>query len=70
MPSFKVVYGDGSVAKQTKVEISFDGGGMATGFTDNQGYVSISGSSNSGKIYVSGREVHRGSLNVGEVRAK
>ena len=68
MPSFKVVHPDGSAAKRTKVSISFDGGGMADGFTDDRGYVSISGSNNSGKIFVNGREVHRGNLNVSEVR--
>jgi hypothetical protein len=68
MPSFKVVHPDGSAAKRTKVSISFDGGAMADGFTDDRGYVSISGSNNSGKIFVNGREVHRGSLNISEVR--
>ena len=68
MASFKVVYSDGSIAKKVKVSISVDGGGMAYGFTDNRGYVTISTSGTYGKIYVSGREVHRGSLNIGEVR--
>ena len=68
MPSFKVVHPDGSAARRTKVSISFDGGAMADGITDDRGYVSISGSSTTGKIYVMGREVRRGSLNVSEVR--
>ena len=68
MASFRVVYGDGSAAQNTKVSISFDGGGMADGFTDSRGYVSISGSKNSGKVFVNGSEVHRGSLNISEVR--
>jgi len=69
MPSFKVVHPDGSAAKRTKVSISLDGGGMADGFTDDRGYVSISGSNTSGKIFVNGREVHRGSLNATEIIA-
>ncbi|WP_133511891.1 hypothetical protein [Candidatus Thiosymbion oneisti] len=69
MPTFKVVYPDGSVAKNTKVNVSFDGGGMKSGITDTRGYVTISGSSTHGKIYVRGREVHHGSLNIGEVTA-
>lgn len=68
MPSFRVVYSDGSVAKRTKVSISFDGGAMVDGFTDDRGYGSISGSNTYGKIFVNGREVHRGSLNISEVR--
>lgn len=68
MPSFKVVHPDGSAAKRTKVTVSFDGGGMADGITDDRGYVSISGSNSNGKIFVGGREVHRGSLNISEVR--
>ena len=67
MPTFKVVYSDGSLAKNTKVSISFDGGGMADGFTDSRGIVTISGSNTYGKIYVSGKEVWKGSLNISEV---
>jgi len=69
MPSFKVVFPDGSAAKRSKVSVSFDGGGMADGITDDRGYVTISGSGTSGKVFVRGREVHRGSLNISEVRA-
>ena len=70
MASFKVVYGDGSIAKNTKVSISVEGGGMAYGFTDDRGYVTISTSSTYGKIIVNGKTVHQGSLNIGEVRIK
>lgn len=70
MPSFRVLYSDGSIAKNTKVSISFNGGGMVDGFTDSQGYVSLSGSSNNGKIYVSGKQVWDGSLSISEVRAR
>lgn len=68
MPSFRVLYGDGSIAKRTKVSISVDGGGMAYGFTDDRGYVTISTSKSYGKIIVNGRTVHQGSLNIGEIR--
>lgn len=68
MPSFKVVHADGSAARRTKVTIAFDRGGMAYGVTDDRGYVSISGSSNTGKIIVNGREVWKGPLSVSEVR--
>jgi len=64
---FKVVYADGSLAKKTKIAISVDGGGMAYGFTDNRGYVTISTSGTYGKIIINGRIVHKGSLNIGEV---
>ncbi|MES9856846.1 MAG: hypothetical protein ABW166_09625 [Sedimenticola sp.] len=69
MASFKVVFPDGSPAKNTKVDISFDNGGMASGITDSRGYVSVSGSSTYGKVFVRGRQVHSGSLNIGEVIA-
>lgn len=68
MASFRVVYNSGSPAAKTKVSISVDGGAMASGITDNQGYVSIRTSGTRGKIIVDGRTVHTGSLNVGEVR--
>ena len=71
MASFKVLYGDGSAASNTKVTISVDGvlsGGMAYGFTDSRGNVTISTSGSNGKIIVNGRTVHNGSLNIGEVR--
>ncbi|NEW60329.1 hypothetical protein GSY74_03450 [Sulfurovum sp. bin170] len=68
MAQFRIVYQDGSVAKNTKVQVSFNGGGMKTGFTDSRGDVTISGSSTYGKIFVRGREVHSGSLNIGEVK--
>jgi hypothetical protein len=67
MASFRVVYPDNSAAANTKVSISVDGGGMATGFTDGRGYVSISTSGTYGKIIVNGRTVHQGSLSVAEV---
>lgn len=70
MASFRVLYGDGSVAKNTKVSISVQGGGMAYGFTDNRGYVSISTSGTYGKIIVNGKTVHQGSLNISEVRVR
>ena len=63
MTSFRVLHGDGSVAWKTKVTISVDRGGMAYGFTDRPGYVTIKTSGNTGKIYVKGRVVHQGSLN-------
>ena len=67
MASFKVVFPDGSLARNTKISISFDGGGMKDGFTDGRGWVSISGSSTYGKIYARGQLVHQGSLNISEV---
>lgn len=67
MASFKVVYGDGSLAKNTKVTISVDRGGVKSGITDSHGYVSITTSNTSGKIIVNGRTIHIGSLNVSEV---
>lgn len=67
MASFRVIFPDGSVAKRKKVVISVSGGGMAEGFTDSQGYVSISTSNTSGKVIIDGRTCHEGSLNVGEV---
>ena len=68
MTSLRVLYMDGSIAKNTKVTISVDAGGVVSRFTDSQGYVSISTSGNSGKIIVNGNTVHQGSLNVSEVR--
>jgi len=70
MACLKVIYPDRSAVIRTKVSISFDGGGIASGYTDDRGYVTIAGFSTYRKIYVSGKEVHRGSLNIGEVRAK
>lgn len=67
MASFKVRYGDGSIAKRTKVTVSVDRGGMVSGITDDRGYVTISTSGTYGKIIVNGRTVHNGSLNIGEV---
>jgi hypothetical protein len=67
MATFKVLYSDGSIAKNKKVSISVDRGGMADGFTDNRGYASIPVSGTYGKIYVNGKEVHKGSLNIPEV---
>lgn len=68
MATFRVLYSDGSTAKNTKVTISVDGGGMAEGFTDDRGYVTISTSSTYGKIIVNGSTVHQGSLNISEIR--
>ena len=68
MASFKVVYSDGSVAKNTKVSISVDNGGIVSGFTDNRGYVSIPTSGTYGKVIINGRTIHQGSLNINEVR--
>ena len=69
MASFRVLYGDGSIAKNTKVSIEVDGGGMASGYTDDRGYATIPTSKTYGKIIVNGRTVHQGSLNIGEVQA-
>jgi hypothetical protein len=68
MASFKVLYADGSIAKNTKISISVKGGGMVYDITDSRGYVSISTSGTYGKIIINGRTVHDGSLNIGEVR--
>lgn len=68
MACFKVLYRDGSMAKNTKVSIIVDGGGIANGFTDDRGYVTIPTSKTHGKVIVNGRTIHQGSLNIGEVR--
>ena len=68
MASFRVLHSDGSIARNTKVTISVDRGGMVNGITDLQGYVTISTSGNSGKIIVKGSTVYQGSLNVSEIR--
>ena len=62
MPTYRVVYRDRSPAAGVKVAVSFNGGGMKEGRTDGNGYVSISGSSTSGKIFVAGKEMHHGNL--------
>ena len=67
MASFKVIYQDGSIAKNKKVTISVDRGSIAEGFTDSRGYVSIPTSTMTGKIFVGGRKVHEGSLTISEV---
>ena len=68
MASFKVLYSDGSIAKNMKVSISVDKGAVTSGFTDGRGYVSITTSGSYGKIIVNGQTVHNGSLNINEVR--
>ena len=50
MPSFKLVYPDGSSAASTKVRISFDGGGTADAISDGRGMVTVSGSNTRGKV--------------------
>lgn len=70
MASFRVLYSDGTAAKNTKVSIVVDSGGMAYGFTDDRGYTTISTSGTYGKVIVNGKTIHQGSLNVGEVRIK
>ena len=67
MASFKVLYSNGSVAKNTKVTISVDNGGMSNGITDSRGYVNISTSNSYGKIIVQGKTVYHGSLSLSEV---
>ena len=67
MASFKVLYGNGSVAKNTKVTISVNNGGMNSGITDSRAYVTIPTSNSYGKIIVKGKTVHNGSLSVMEV---
>lgn len=62
MPTYRVVYCGGSPASGVKVAVSFNGGGIKNGRTDRNGYISISGSSTHGKIYVDGRERHNGNL--------
>lgn len=62
MPTYRVVYKNRSPAPGIKVSVSFGGGGMKTGLTDKNGYVTISGSSSNGKIYIDGKERHHGSL--------
>ena len=68
MASFRVLFSDGSVAGKKKVVISVAGGGMASGITDGQGYLTIPTSGNSGKIIINGSTQWDGSLNIGEVR--
>lgn len=67
MASFRVMYGDGSVAKNTKVSIFVDGGGVSSGITDSRGYITISTSKTFGKIIINKKTVHQGSLNIGEI---
>jgi hypothetical protein len=63
MATYRVVYqGSGSPASGIKVGVSFNGGGIKDGRTDKNGYVTISGSGITGKIFVNGREVHNGNL--------
>ena len=62
MANIYVEYGDGKPAKKVKVTVSVDGGGMASGFTGNDGWANIQTSGTRGKIYVNGREVAQGSL--------
>ena len=70
MTSFRVLHSDGSVAKHTNVSIVVDGGGVAHGFTDDRGHVTIPTSGTYGKVVINGRTVHQGSLNIGEARLK
>ncbi len=62
MPTYRVVYSNGSPASGVKVAVSFNGGGMKNGRTDRNGYVTISGSNTYGKIFVDGKERHNGNL--------
>ena len=62
MANIHVEYGDGKDAKNVKVTVSVDGGGMASGFTGSDGWANIQTSGTHGKIYVNGKEVQRGSL--------
>jgi uncharacterized protein (DUF2345 family) len=64
---FRVSYRDGSVARNTKVTISVDGGGIARGITDARGYVSIPTTNSRGKIVVKGKTVYHGTLSISEV---
>lgn len=52
----------GSPMAGIKVAISFSGGAMKDDRTDRRGSVTINGSSNSGRIFVNGRERHSGSV--------
>lgn len=54
MPRIQVVYADGKPASGKKVDVSVDGGGMNSGQTDKNGYVTISTSGTNGKIFVNG----------------
>jgi len=67
MASFKLLYRDGSIAKNTRVTISIDNGGVVSGIIDTRGYVSISTSGMYGKIIVNSKTVHQGNLNIGEI---
>lgn len=62
MATYRVIHSNGSPASGVKVAVSFNGGGMKDGRTDRNGYVTLSGSSTSGKIYVDGRERYNGNL--------
>jgi len=64
---FRVSYRDGSIARNTKVTISVDGGGIARGITDARGYVSILTTNNRGKIIIKGKTVYHGTLSISEV---
>jgi hypothetical protein len=63
----RVNYSDGGVAKNAKISVSVDGGGMADGFTGNDGWAFIDTSGTRGKVYVNGKEVHHGDLNNAHV---
>ena len=67
MASFRVSYRDGSVARNTKVTISVDGGGIVRGITDARGYVSIPTTNSYGKMVIKGKTVYHGRLSISEV---
>lgn len=62
MANIHVEYGDGKPARNVKVTVSVDGGGMVSGFTGSDGWAHIQTSGTRGKIYVNGKEVRTGSL--------
>ena len=62
MPTYRVIHPNNSPAPNVKVMISYKQGGTKDGRTDRNGYISLSGSSAHGKIYVDGRKGHEGSL--------
>lgn len=62
MATYRVIYSNGSPASGVKVAVSFNNGGIKDGRTGRNGYITISGSSTTGKIYIDGRERHNGSL--------
>lgn len=62
MPTYQVVHKSGSPAAGIKVAVSFVGGALKEGRTDRNGYVSLSGSNTTGKVFVDGKERYSGNL--------